>query len=249
MTIYESRDPGLTVPDQNYGPTYQRPVDASPAPAVWLHPQAETFTPLAYRNGFVGIRRFHPDDALGLFAAARESVEQLCQWMVWCPADYTLNDTRAFVWKSQADWVAGHRFSFLAFDVVEGAILGSVGLSDLDYTHSRANVGYWVRQSRTGQGIATAAVRLAARFAFEQLHLNRLELLIAAENQASIRVAEKLGAQREGLLRRRLVIQQKPCDAVLYSFLAGEPALESDRASMPSALPDALFPLSLQPSF
>jgi RimJ/RimL family protein N-acetyltransferase len=183
---------------------------------------------LSSRDGLVGIRPFHQDDAASLFAAARESIDQLCQWMVWCPASYNPDDSYAFVCASQKDWEAGRKFSFLIFDRVDGAMLGSVGLSDLDHTHGRANVGYWVRQSRTGRGIATAAVRLAARFAFELLHLNRLEWVIAVGNQASIRVAEKLGAQREGLLRRRLIINRQPCDAVLYSLLATEGELNHD---------------------
>jgi RimJ/RimL family protein N-acetyltransferase len=63
-----------------------------------------------------------------------------------------------------------------------------------------AHVGYWVRTGQTGQGIATAAVRLIARFGFEDLGLQRLELLVAVENLASRRVAEKAGARFEGIL-------------------------------------------------
>ncbi len=57
------------------------------------------------------------------------------------------------------------------------------------------------RTGQTGQGIATAAVRLIARFGFEDLGLLRLlELLIAADNLASRRVAEKVGATFEGVV-------------------------------------------------
>lgn len=60
-------------------------------------------------------------------------------------------------------------------------------------------MGYWVRTSQTRRGIATAAVRLIARFGFEDLGLRRLELLIATDNFASRRVAEKVGARLEGI--------------------------------------------------
>jgi ribosomal-protein-serine acetyltransferase len=78
----------------------------------------------------------------------------------------------------------------------------SVGLVGLDRISASgtANVGYWVRTGHTGQGIATAAVRLVARFGFEDLGLLRLELLIAVDNPASRRVAEKVGATFEGVL-------------------------------------------------
>ena len=51
-----------------------------------------------------------------------------------------------------------------------GSEHSSVGLA-----RTAANVGYWVRTGQTGRGIATAAVRLVARFAFEELGLLRLE--------------------------------------------------------------------------
>jgi RimJ/RimL family protein N-acetyltransferase len=85
-----------------------------------------------------------------------------------------------------------------------------------------ANVGYWVRADRTGAGYATAAVRLLAAHAFGVLGLQRLELVIAPSNAASLRVAEKVGAVREGVLRHRLRRAGAPQDAVLYSLLPGD---------------------------
>jgi len=79
------------------------------------------------------------------------------------------------------------------------AFLARVGL-DWISASGTANVGYWVRTGQTGQGIATAAVRRVARFGFEDLGLRRLELLVAVDNLASRRVAEKVGATFEGIL-------------------------------------------------
>jgi RimJ/RimL family protein N-acetyltransferase len=92
-------------------------------------------------------------------------------------------------------------------------------LSHVDHKHRMANLGYWVRASRTGRGIAAAAVASAARFAFQRLDLNRLELVVPEANAASIRVAERVGAKREGLLRKRLVLEGEPRDALLYSLI------------------------------
>jgi RimJ/RimL family protein N-acetyltransferase len=77
-----------------------------------------------------------------------------------------------------------------------------------------------VRSSNTGRGVASAAVRLAARFAFDGLRLKRLELVIAEGNHSSIRVAEKVRAHREGNLKSRLWLLGKPSDAVMYSLVA-----------------------------
>jgi RimJ/RimL family protein N-acetyltransferase len=96
-------------------------------------------------------------------------------------------------------WQAGRWYGFAITRVGSPVFLGRVGLDRITADRT-ANVGYWVRTSQTGRGIATAAVRLVARFGFEDLGLRRLELLIAVDNPASRRVAEKAGATFEGVL-------------------------------------------------
>jgi len=82
-----------------------------------------------------------------------------------------------------------------------------------------ANMAYWVRASRAGEGIATIAANLVARYSFEKLGLHRIEIVVSKENAASLRIAEKLGAVREGLLRNRLQVQGSPCDAYMHSLI------------------------------
>ena len=174
------------------------------------------------QDGRVGIRRFQPDDVAPLHAAARESINELCHWMVWCHPDYSCDDARAFIGKCLTEWDQGTRYSFAIYGQRGGELLGSVGLSGVDRTHRFANLGYWVRTPRTGKGVGAAAARLAARFAFQELGLNRLELIIPTGNRASIRMAEKLGAHFDGILKKRLMLRGKPCDALAYSLLAEE---------------------------
>jgi ribosomal-protein-serine acetyltransferase len=169
---------------------------------------------------FIGIRRFHPADIPSLFLAARESMAELQQWMTWCGADYSLAESLKFVLACDEEWKAGRQYSFVICDRRNGALLGSVGLSGVNPVHRFANVGYWVRGSCTGRGVASAGLRLAARFAFEELHLNRLELIIAEGNHASMRVAEKVGAHYEGVLRHRLQLNGRPASAAIYSLVA-----------------------------
>jgi len=61
-----------------------------------------------------------------------------------------------------------------------------------------------------------------AYFGFRNLDLNRLEILIAVDNRASQRVAEKVGAVREGVLRNRLVVRDKVHDAVMFSLIPSD---------------------------
>jgi RimJ/RimL family protein N-acetyltransferase len=114
----------------------------------------------------------------------------------------------------------GTAFAFVVFDLGDGDVLGRCGINFITRGPAFGNVGYWVRTSRRGQGIAPAAVRQLARFGFERVGLVRLELVIDVDNTASIRVAEKAGAVLEGVLRNRVVGQAgEPRQACMYSLI------------------------------
>jgi ribosomal-protein-serine acetyltransferase len=94
-----------------------------------------------------------------------------------------------------------------------------VGINFINRVHQVGNLGYWVRTSAVGNGVASTGARLVAQFGFEQLGLHRIEILAAVPNVASQRVAEKVGAVREGVLRKRLFIHGQSRDAVLFSLI------------------------------
>ncbi|MFM9662845.1 GNAT family N-acetyltransferase, partial [Streptomyces scabiei] len=85
------------------------------------------------------------------------------------------------------------RVSFCVTDVVTGAILGHLGVNDIDPFMRVARVGYWVLPEARGRRVATRALALGARWAFDVLGLNRLELGHAVGHDASCRVAERCG--------------------------------------------------------
>ena len=100
----------------------------------------------------------------------------------------------------------------------DGRYLGGCGLNQIDRANSRANLGYWVRRSAAGRGVATQAVRSIRDWAFQHTDLVRLEVVIAAGNVASHRVAEKSGAIREGILKRRLILHGAAHDATMFAL-------------------------------
>lgn len=164
------------------------------------------------------VRPYRPDDASGLFEAAVESVEQVCRWLPWCHPGYTLQESRAWIAHSVAAWDSGAEYNFAVVDHAN-RFLGGCGLNQVRLEHRNANLGYWVRTSATRQGIATAAVQEVARCAFSQTNLVRLEIIVAIDNMASQRVAEKVGALREGIAHDRLWLNGTSCDAVVYALL------------------------------
>jgi ribosomal-protein-serine acetyltransferase len=175
-----------------------------------------------YSNGPVTIRPYRSDDTGALFEAVRESVDQISRWLDWCHADYSRGDSETWVSSREAAWRAGEDYSFVIVDSATQAFLGGCGLNEIHHAHGFANLGYWVRSTWTGRGVATAAAGLVARFGFQQRGLKRIEIVAAVENTASQRVAEKVGARREGVLRCRLMIHGRVHDAVLYSLIPAD---------------------------
>ncbi len=170
-------------------------------------------------DGRVRIRRYRMDDVDRLFASARESIAEVGAFLPWCHPKYARSDSAEWIGGRDAAWDAGMDYSFVIEDVATRQMVGGCGLNQISYVHRFANLGYWVRTSRAGQGFATAATRLLARIGIEDLTLVRIEILASVRNLASIRVAEKAGATREGILRNRLLIYGVPHDAVCFSFI------------------------------
>lgn len=100
-----------------------------------------------------------------------------------------------------------------------GDYLGGCGLNQLRPLDRVANLGYWVRTSQAGQGIATRAVQLLVDWAFQNTNLIRLEIVVAVDNDASRRVAEKLGTRCEGGLQRRFFLNGRSVDALMFALL------------------------------
>ena len=164
------------------------------------------------------VRLYQKRDAEEMHAAALESVAEVYPWMAWCHRGYSLDEARQWVAVQErlAEQGMAYEFAILGEG---GRFLGGCGINQISTANRFANLGYWVRTSAMGRGVAPAAARLVAEYAFRKTDLIRLEIVCAAANTRSQRVAEKVGAVREGVLRSRLLLPTGPSDAVMYSLV------------------------------
>ena len=175
----------------------------------------------------VRIRRYRRDDAEAMRDAAVESVREVYPWLPWCHPAYSLDESRAWIERCDATWADGSEYQFAIVDRAE-RILGGCGLNQLRREHRNANLGYWVRTSATRRGVAAAAARQLARFAFRETNLVRLEIVVDVDNSASHRVAAKVDALREGVAHDRLFVHGRPRDAVVYALLRSRHAPDAE---------------------
>jgi RimJ/RimL family protein N-acetyltransferase len=106
--------------------------------------------------------------------------------------------------------------------IVEGeAIVGGASLNNYEPFRDRVEIGYWLFPQGRGRGIATRVARALAEHAF-QVGIVRVEAVVRPENEPSVRVLERAGFTREGLLRSLLRHGDGRADAILFSLLVGE---------------------------
>jgi ribosomal-protein-serine acetyltransferase len=171
-------------------------------------------------DGEIVVRPYRSEDIPALYEAARESIPELSAWMPWCHANYSIDETRTFILSRAEAWARDAEYGFGIFTKKSGRFLGGVGLNFVNRNHQMANLGYWVRSSETGRGVAAKAAKLVAQFGLDRLGFQRIEIIAATANVASQRVAEKTGAVKEAVLRKRLRLHGEPVDGVLYSLVA-----------------------------
>jgi RimJ/RimL family protein N-acetyltransferase len=154
------------------------------------------------------LRPLEEGDAPALASAIGDDPD-LDRW-TRIPFPYSEDHAREFI--ATTDEVA-----FGIRDRASGELLGGIGLRVYDM--AVVEVGYWVKPEARGRGVATRALVLAARHAFDELGAGRVHLTTEPDNVASQRVAEKAGFIGEGVLRSLLDFKGRRRDAVMYSLL------------------------------
>jgi RimJ/RimL family protein N-acetyltransferase len=101
---------------------------------------------------------------------------------------------------------------------VDGEAVGGIGVERGEGVHVKSgHFGYWLGEPYWGHGIMTAAVRATSDYILDRMDIVRLEAPVFEWNPASMRVLEKCGFIREGVLRRSVVKDGEIIDAVLYA--------------------------------
>jgi len=121
----------------------------------------------------------------------------------------------------QRERMLGTGYGFGLF--VNGDFAGEINLNSIQRgPFQNAYVGYWIDEKHAGNGYMSEAAVLVCRFAFEELHLHRVQIAIIPRNRNSRRVVEKLGLRDEGTALRYLEINGVWEDHVRYAITAEE---------------------------
>lgn len=150
------------------------------------------------------LRSYRPDDASIYYQTVQANRTHLHEFMP--PELLSMQsqaDAEQWIRQLMAEWEMRRLFLFGVWTKHSGAFVGETYLANADWHVPCIELGYFLSKEHTGKGYAAEAAHRVIQFAFEQLHVFRVELHCAADNPASIRVAERCGFQLEGRLRQR----------------------------------------------
>jgi ribosomal-protein-alanine N-acetyltransferase len=133
----------------------------------------------------------------------------------YLPQPYRIQDAEFFIQHVSAELPP------LTFAICQDKDLcGIISLKPQSDIHrASAELGYWVGEIFWGKGLATEAVRCICRYAFDDLGFVRLFAGVMEHNVASMRVLEKSGFSKEGILRKAILKNERYLDEHLYASI------------------------------
>ncbi|MFC4100312.1 GNAT family N-acetyltransferase [Paenibacillus xanthanilyticus] len=135
-----------------------------------------------------------------------------------------LEEAEALVDEALLARSAGKQLPFAVIDKRSGRIVGTTRIADMSTVHRHAEIGYsWLTPSVWRTSVNTECKRLLLAYCFEELNALRVQFSVSHFNERSQRAVERIGAVREGVLRRARVKPDGSIhDVVLYGIVDGE---------------------------
>ncbi len=151
------------------------------------------------------IRPPQEGDGQMMHDAKVESYDELLKWMIWIDdkkENLSAEIDEIMCREKSADFILRKDLRLHAFDRKTDKFIGASGLHDLDWRVKTFTTGYWVRSSETNKGYATEIATAIVHYAFKVLEAHRVSIFYDEGNEASQRVIEKVGYEKEGVFKQ-----------------------------------------------
>ena len=140
------------------------------------------------------------------------------RYMTWRPHQ-DIEETLTYLRRCVACWENETAFAWVLVRKENAELLGMIEIRVQDW---KADVGYVLKKSAWGNGYMSEALSAVVQWALAQPGIYRVWAVCDVDNAASARVMEKVGMQREGLLRRWIVhpnMSAEPRDSLCYAIV------------------------------
>jgi [ribosomal protein S5]-alanine N-acetyltransferase len=173
--------------------------------------------PQRFETARLHLRPPTPDDARVLFQQYAQDAE-VARYLTWKPHT-DISETEAFLRRAISAWGDGSAFSWVVSRTQDDQLMGMV---EIRIDRYKADIGYVLATAFWGRGYMTEAVAAVLGWAAKQEEIYRVWAVCDLDNPGSARVMEKVGMQREGVLRRWIMhpnLSDEPRDCFCYAWV------------------------------
>jgi RimJ/RimL family protein N-acetyltransferase len=167
----------------------------------------------------VRLRPLNDGDVALIALACSDEVTQ--KWLP-LPQPYTEDSARVFALQIAPGELASGTGIERAIEV-DGQFMGVIGLKRTDWIAAKTEAGYWLGPWARGSGIAARALCAITDWALDTQDMQRVEVMVAPGNVASLGTARRALFVEEGTMRRAGYVHEGPVDLVILSRLASDP--------------------------
>ncbi len=179
--------------------------------------------PERFETDMLVLRVYRAGDGVAFFDAVDEDRQELSQWLGWVDQHKSVEDSEAAVRNNAGKWITRESLILGIFSKDEKTLYGGTGFHGVDWKVPSLEIGWFLRKSARGQGVAAEAVRLCCKLAFEHIGANRVWGTVDVLNDRSWRLFERVGFTREAHLRGDCRDHHGSVrDTFAYSLLARE---------------------------
>jgi len=148
------------------------------------------------------IRPLTSDDLLAYYELVETNRPRLADFFAGTVTrTQTLSDTKRFLDEIEQRKLAKTYMPYVIAERSSGRFAGYLDLKNIDWSIPKSEMGCYVDETVAGKGLASKAFSIFCNFCFEELRFEKLFLRTHESNTAAIKLAEKNGFIREGLIR------------------------------------------------
>lgn len=146
-----------------------------------------------------------------------ENREYLAKWLPWVPNSQTPQHYQAYIKQSLTQYANGQAVE-CAIEY-QGIIVGVCGFKRIDRHLGVAELAYWLGEAYQGNGVMTRACLFMLKYAFNELGMQKVQLSAAIDNKPSRKIANRLGMELEGVIRRQERVGDQVLDHAVYGIM------------------------------
>ncbi|MBK9478992.1 MAG: GNAT family N-acetyltransferase [Bacteroidetes bacterium] len=166
------------------------------------------------------LQLLEPEHSSELYTLMCKNAEYYITWFPWIANMQSEEFISNYIKDSKQRTAEGTEYAFALF--LGTKMIGRLGIYRINLINKIGEIGYWIDQDYEGKGYIKKACERVLQFAFNDLHLNRMELKCASDNIRSKHTAQRLHFTYEGTLRQAEQHQRGALDLLLFSLLKEE---------------------------